>query len=114
MPPARIAGGEADHARWAERTFTNALLVIRDGRILFEDYRNRSDASTHFISFSMAKSITSLLVGKALEGTLDPAELSSRTAPAAMLRQLADGMGGSLQSMLTGEALVMGAVLPTR
>ncbi|MBC2651413.1 histidine phosphotransferase [Novosphingobium flavum] len=54
------------------------------------------------------------LVGKALEGTLDPAELSSRTAPAAMLRQLADGMGGSLQSMLTGEALVMGAVLPTR
>ena len=54
------------------------------------------------------------LVGKALEGTLGEGELSSRTAPAAMLRQLADGMGGSLQSMLTGEALVMGAVLPTR
>lgn len=54
------------------------------------------------------------LVGKALEGTLGEGELSSRTAPAVMLRQLADGMGGSLQSVLTAEALVMGAVLPTR
>ena len=54
------------------------------------------------------------LVGRALEGTLGEGELSSRTAPAVMLRQLSDGMGGSLQSVLTGEALVMGAVLPTR
>lgn len=54
------------------------------------------------------------LVGKALDGTIDPAELSSRTAPAAMLRQLTDELGGTLQSMLTGEALVMGATLPTR
>ena len=51
-------------------------------------------------------------VGRALEGTLDPAELSSRTAPAAMLHQLADGLGGGLQFALTDEALVMGAVLP--
>ncbi|MFC3593865.1 histidine phosphotransferase family protein [Novosphingobium piscinae] len=54
------------------------------------------------------------LVGRALEGTLGEGELSSRTAPAVMLRQLTDELGGTLQSMLTGEALVMGAVLPTR
>jgi CubicO group peptidase (beta-lactamase class C family) len=52
---------------WAERTYTNAVLVIRDGKILFEDYRNRSDAGTRFISFSMAKSITALLMGIAVE-----------------------------------------------
>ena len=51
---------------WADRTFTNALLVMRDGKIVFEDYRNKSDATTHFISFSMAKTITALLVGIAL------------------------------------------------
>lgn len=67
MPQARLAGQEAAYDAWAERTFTNAMLVIRDGRIVFEDYRNRSGPDTHFISFSMAKTITSLLVGKAIE-----------------------------------------------
>jgi CubicO group peptidase (beta-lactamase class C family) len=57
----------AGYDAWAEKTYTNAFLVIRDGKILFEDYRNRSDASTRFISFSMAKSITSMLLGIALE-----------------------------------------------
>ncbi|MBU6395665.1 MAG: beta-lactamase family protein [Sphingomonadales bacterium] len=52
---------------WADRTFTNALLVMKDGKVVFEDYRNRSDATTHFISFSMAKTITALLVGIALD-----------------------------------------------
>ena len=52
------------------------------------------------------------LVGKALDGTLSEADLSSRTAPAAMIRQLAEGLGGEVRSILTAEALVMGAVLP--
>jgi histidine phosphotransferase ChpT len=51
-------------------------------------------------------------VGAALEGRLAPEELSSRTAPAAMLHQLAASLGGGLQFALTDEALVMGAVLP--
>jgi len=54
------------------------------------------------------------LVGKALQGTLAAGELSSKTAPAAMLRQLAQGLGGEVQSILTEDALVMGAVLPVR
>ena len=54
------------------------------------------------------------LVGKALQGTLGEAELSSKTAPAAMLRQLANSLGGEVQSILTEDALVMGAVLPVR
>jgi len=51
-------------------------------------------------------------VGRALEGSLSASELSSRTAPAAMLYQLARSLGGGLQYSLTDDALVMGAVLP--
>ncbi|MEO6718331.1 MAG: histidine phosphotransferase family protein [Novosphingobium sp.] len=51
-------------------------------------------------------------IGQALEGKLHPNELSSRTAPAAMLHQLAASLGGGLQYALTDDALVLGAILP--
>jgi histidine phosphotransferase ChpT len=51
-------------------------------------------------------------VGLALNGQLPISALTSRTAPAAMLYQLASSVGGGLQFALTDEALVMGAVLP--
>jgi histidine phosphotransferase ChpT len=51
-------------------------------------------------------------VGRALDGNLPLAELSSRTAPAAMIRELAETLGGGLQFALAEGALVMGAVLP--
>jgi histidine phosphotransferase ChpT len=53
-------------------------------------------------------------IGKALDGSLDLAELSGRTAPAHMIRLLAEELGGGLQYALSAEALVMGAVLPDR
>jgi CubicO group peptidase (beta-lactamase class C family) len=57
---------------WAERTFTNAFLVLRDGEIVFEDYRNRMTPETRHIGFSMTKTITAMLVGQALErGEID-------------------------------------------
>jgi hypothetical protein len=49
-----------------ERTYTNALLVMKDGRIVSEIYRNNSNASSRFIGWSMTKSITSVLIGCAL------------------------------------------------
>jgi histidine phosphotransferase ChpT len=52
------------------------------------------------------------VIGKALDGVLDPGELTSRTAPAHMIQQLAAGQGGGLQYALSDDALVMGAVLP--
>jgi histidine phosphotransferase ChpT len=51
-------------------------------------------------------------IGRALDGTLPADELSSRTAPAAMLNVLARRVGGGVQYALSDEALVMGAVLP--
>ena len=49
-----------------DRTYTNAFLVMRDGKIVTELYRNGTNEQTHFMSWSMAKSITSTLVGIAL------------------------------------------------
>ncbi len=49
-----------------DRTYTNALIIVKHGTIVAEIYRNQTDAASHFISFSMAKSITSILVGLAL------------------------------------------------
>ncbi len=55
-----------------ERTYTNALLVIKDGRIVAETYRNNSDPDSRFVGWSMTKSVTSVLVGCALEeGRID-------------------------------------------
>ncbi|OZA62826.1 MAG: histidine phosphotransferase, partial [Sphingomonadales bacterium 39-62-4] len=51
-------------------------------------------------------------IGQALEGTLPSAELSSRTAPAAMVQQLAASVNGAVQVHVTAESLVLGAVLP--
>jgi CubicO group peptidase (beta-lactamase class C family) len=63
-PPSLDWGGERlSYEDWARRTYTNAVLVIHDGKIVFEDYRNRTTAQDRFISFSMAKSIVSLLIG---------------------------------------------------
>ncbi|MCJ2187939.1 histidine phosphotransferase family protein [Novosphingobium beihaiensis] len=51
-------------------------------------------------------------IGRALEGTLPEGELSSRTAPAAMIHKLASEQEGKLQYVLAEDALVLGAVLP--
>lgn len=51
-------------------------------------------------------------IGKAIDGTLAETELSGRTAPAHMIRLLAEEHGGGLQYAVTADALIMGAVLP--
>ena len=52
-----------------------ALLVIKDGRVVLEDYELGTTAQTRWPSFSMAKSVTSTLLGVALQqgliGSLD-------------------------------------------
>lgn len=51
-------------------------------------------------------------IGRALDGSLPDADLSSRTAPAAMLAMLAKQHGGGIQFAVSDTALTMGAVLP--
>ncbi|HWT51205.1 MAG TPA: serine hydrolase, partial [Caulobacter sp.] len=59
-------GKQRTPEEFLDRTYTNALLVMKDGKIVSEIYRNNSDESSRFIAWSMTKSITSLLVGCAL------------------------------------------------
>jgi CubicO group peptidase (beta-lactamase class C family) len=51
---------------FAERTYTNALLVMKNDKIVFEKYFNNTNGNTRFISMSVAKSITSILIGMAV------------------------------------------------
>lgn len=53
-------------------------------------------------------------IGKALDGSLAQHELTGKTAPAHMIRLLTEELGGGLQYAMSGEALVMGAILPDR
>ncbi len=91
MPQASLAGQQVNYAAWADGTFTNALLVLRDGQVVFEDYRNRMTAEATHIGFSMTKTITAMLLGQALArgeiASLD--DPVSRYVPA-----LADGAYG--------------------
>ena len=58
--------------QFLEKTSTNALLVINNQRIVAEIYRNASSEETRFVSWSMAKSITSTLIGFVLaEGKIE-------------------------------------------
>lgn len=66
-------------ADFMEHQRSTGLLVLKNGEIVAEHYRYGRKDDARFLSFSMAKSVTSLLVGKALSLGLiasldDPAE----------------------------------------
>ena len=48
---------------YLERQRITGLLIVKDGQILVERYRYGRTEDARFLSFSMAKSVTSLLVG---------------------------------------------------
>ena len=58
-------GGSYDLAHFLEHNRTNALLVLKDGKIVQEIYRNGANEESRFISFPWA-SLTSSLLGLAL------------------------------------------------
>jgi histidine phosphotransferase ChpT len=104
----------------AVKTLLNLSLIgiealVRGGTldIAAEMRENGGKQSSEIvIRASGARVVFDRTIGFALEGTLPPEELSSRTAPAAMLRQLVDSLGGTLQYHAAPDALVMGAMLP--
>ncbi|RJL32247.1 class C beta-lactamase-related serine hydrolase [Bailinhaonella thermotolerans] len=59
-------GGRIPFARFLGDTHTNAFLILRDGRIGYEWYAEGITAGTRLSSWSMAKSLVSLLVGQAI------------------------------------------------
>ena len=67
--PARFAfeGRSLDTAQFLSEMETTGLLVLRDGRIVFERYWLGNDATTQAASWSVGKSFVSALVGIAIE-----------------------------------------------
>ncbi|WP_022734449.1 serine hydrolase domain-containing protein [Thalassospira lucentensis] len=61
-----LNGETVNLAQYLEATSTNALVEVKDGAIVHESYRNGSDATTRFMTFSVAKSYVSTLIGLAL------------------------------------------------
>lgn len=51
---------------YLEATSTNALVIIKNGAIVHESYRNGSSANTRHITFSVAKSYVATLIGLAV------------------------------------------------
>lgn len=57
----------SDFDYFLERTLTTSFIVIKDDTVLFEKYYNGYSRESIVTSFSIAKSITSILVGMAIE-----------------------------------------------
>jgi CubicO group peptidase (beta-lactamase class C family) len=60
-------GGNITVADYIEQQSVAGLLVIKDGAIVYERYRLGNDRASRWISYSVAKSVTSLLVGAAIQ-----------------------------------------------
>lgn len=59
-------GGRITMSRFLTTTRTNALVVLQDGALAYEWYRDGVTAGTRMSSWSVAKSLVSLLIGQAI------------------------------------------------
>jgi CubicO group peptidase (beta-lactamase class C family) len=65
-------GNKVSFQEFLDATQTNAFLVIRDGKITYEKYLNGKTESTVLPSYSVAKTMTALVIGQLIdEGALD-------------------------------------------
>ena len=68
-------GKKVPFQEFLDATQTNAFLVIRDGKITYEKYLNGKTESTVLPSYSVAKTMTSLVIGQLVdEGTLNESD----------------------------------------
>lgn len=63
----RELSGAEDWDRFQEENETQAFIVIQDGKVLYENYFNNTARDSMVTSFSVAKSVTSALIGIAIE-----------------------------------------------
>ncbi|WAT19156.1 histidine phosphotransferase family protein [Aurantiacibacter sp. MUD11] len=110
------AVGEASLSKPAVKVLLNLAAMgldslVRGGTLSVGAERN--DGNTEIaIRASGPRVAFDANIGKALEGSLAPEELSGRTAPAHMIRLIVDRDGGAVQYHHGEGALVLGAVLP--
>lgn len=67
---------------WLKATYTDALVVLHKGRVVYERYDNQMAPSSPHLLFSVTKSFTGLMAAQlAHEGRLDPQALVTRYVP---------------------------------
>jgi len=64
--PVLHEGGNMTLAEYLEHQSVAGLLVIKDGNIVYERYRLGNDLDSRWISYSVTKSVVSMLVGAAI------------------------------------------------
>jgi CubicO group peptidase (beta-lactamase class C family) len=62
-----FAGQSYSFEDFMNRTYGTAFLVMKDGKIVAEEYRNGLDAKTQHVTMSATKSVVSMLMGIALQ-----------------------------------------------
>lgn len=60
-------GKKQDFKTFLKETNTNAFIIIRNGKITYEQYWNGNTQSTVLPSYSVAKTMTSLLIGQLID-----------------------------------------------
>jgi CubicO group peptidase (beta-lactamase class C family) len=71
-----FAGGEVSFRAMLEQTYTDGLLVLHGGSVIFEQYAGAMTADDTHLLMSVSKSITSTLCGISVHrGLLDPDDL---------------------------------------
>jgi histidine phosphotransferase ChpT len=112
------AVGEPNLPKSAVKVLLNLAMIAIDALVrggTLEVGAERRDGATEIAVRASGQRVAfDASIGKALDGSLATEDLSGRTAPAHMIRLLAEELGGGVQYALSGDALIMGAVLPDR
>lgn len=75
-------GEKTTLAEWQKKTYTDALVVLHKGHIVYERYHNRGAAESPHLLFSVTKSFTGLLAAQAIhEGKLQSDAMVTRYVP---------------------------------
>ena len=78
----RLAGHTSTFAEVIAETWTDAVVVLHDGQIVFEQYFNGMTEETPHLLMSVTKSVVGCIAGILVEqGLLDPDEQSSTYVP---------------------------------
>ncbi|MGV3683225.1 MAG: serine hydrolase domain-containing protein [Acidovorax sp.] len=79
--------------QWLTRTYTDAIVVLHKGKVVYERYDNQMKPWTPHLLFSVTKSFTGLMAAQlAHEGRIDPDALVTKYVP-----ELADSAWGDMK-----------------
>jgi CubicO group peptidase (beta-lactamase class C family) len=80
-------------AQWQKNTYTDALVVLHKGRLVYERYYNQGAAQAPHMLFSVTKSFTGLLAAQLIqEGKLDADAMVTKYVP-----ELAESAWGDMK-----------------